>query len=139
MVDTHGLRAAFARSLSAMYGREVPAYTTLVDASTAVNTDHVAAHPGTAERLGRIDRVTAERHGAHLVTAQGISFVDQPVEARARLHEAVAAHGELPYDQSFIFVPLLSMGGEAKVENLHKRDTIASIQVAVDLQGVIGH
>lgn len=38
---------------------------------------------------------TAERHGAHLVTAQGISFVDQPVEARARLHEAVAAHGDL--------------------------------------------
>ncbi len=53
--------------------------------------------------------------------------------------EAVAVHGELPYDQSFIFVPLLSMGGEAKVENLHKRDTIASIQVAVDLQGIIGH
>lgn len=53
--------------------------------------------------------------------------------------EAVAAHGELPYDQSFIFVPLLSMGGKAKVENLHKRDTIASIQVAVDLQGIIGH
>jgi hypothetical protein len=52
---------------------------------------------------------------------------------------AVAAHGELPYDQSFIFVPLLSMGGKAKVENLHKRDTIASIQVAVDLQGIIGH
>lgn len=38
---------------------------------------------------------TAERHGAHLVTAQGISFVDQSVEARARLHEAVAAHGDL--------------------------------------------
>ena len=53
--------------------------------------------------------------------------------------EAVAAHGELPYDQSFIFVPLLSLGGAAKVENLHKRETIASIQVAVDLQGVIGH
>ncbi|WP_454129560.1 GAD-like domain-containing protein [Microbacterium aurum] len=53
--------------------------------------------------------------------------------------EAVAAHGELPYNQSFIFVPLLSMGGKAKVENLHKRDTIASIQVAVDLQGIIGH
>lgn len=53
--------------------------------------------------------------------------------------EAVAAHGELPYDESFIFVPLLSLGGQAKVENLHKRKTIASIQVAVDLQGVIGH
>lgn len=37
----------------------------------------------------------AERHGARLVTAQGISFVEQSVEARARLHEAVAAHGDL--------------------------------------------
>ena len=53
--------------------------------------------------------------------------------------EAVAAHGELPYDQSFVFVPLLSLGGAAKVENLHKRETIPAIQVAVDLQGVIGH
>lgn len=53
--------------------------------------------------------------------------------------EAVAAHGELPYDQSFIFVPLLSIGGEEKVENLNKRDTIAAIQVAVDMQGIIGH
>lgn len=53
--------------------------------------------------------------------------------------KAVEAHGELPYDQSFIFVPLLSLGGTAQVENLHKRETIASIQVAVDLQGVIGH
>lgn len=52
---------------------------------------------------------------------------------------AVAAHGELSPDQSFIFVPLLSMGGKAVVENLHKRDTVTSIRVAVDLQGVIGH
>ncbi|MFT3798344.1 T6SS immunity protein Tdi1 domain-containing protein [Microbacterium sp.] len=27
--------------------------------------------------------------------------------------DAVAAHGELPYDQSFIFAPLLSLGGTA--------------------------
>lgn len=53
--------------------------------------------------------------------------------------QAVAAHGELPYDQSFIFVPLISLGGAQKVENLNKRETIASIQVAVELQGVIGH
>jgi hypothetical protein len=53
--------------------------------------------------------------------------------------EAVAQHGELAYEESFIFVPLLSMGGQAKIENLHKRETIASIQVAVDVQGVIGH
>jgi len=71
MIDTHGLRAAFARSLSAMYGREVPAYTTLVDVSTAVNADVLAADPARAERLGRIDRVTAERHGAIRVGTAG--------------------------------------------------------------------
>ena len=64
MYNTHDLRAAFSTSLSRMYGTEVPAYNTLVDVSTAVNTDFMAAHPDTAERLGRIDRVTAERHGA---------------------------------------------------------------------------
>ncbi|MBK8461712.1 MAG: VOC family protein [Nigerium sp.] len=78
MYDTHQLRAAFARSLSAMYGREVPAYMTLVDTSTAVNADYVAAHPDTAERLGRIDRVTAERHGAIRVgTARELARVAQ--------------------------------------------------------------
>ena len=78
MYDTHQLRAAFARSLSAMYGHEVPAYHTLVDTSTAVNADFVAAHPDTAERLGRIDRVTAERHGAIRVgTARELARVAQ--------------------------------------------------------------
>ena len=57
------LRAHFAAALSAMYGTEVPAYTTLVEVSEAVNRDYVAAHPE-AERLGSLDRVTAERHGA---------------------------------------------------------------------------
>ncbi|HRA74737.1 MAG TPA: DUF1338 family protein [Propionicimonas sp.] len=64
MLTTHDLRAGFARSLSAMYGTEVPAYNTLVDVSRAVNADVLAADPVRAERLGRIDRVTAERHGA---------------------------------------------------------------------------
>ena len=64
MFNTHDLRAGFARSLSAMYGTEVPAYNTLVDVSTQVNADVLAADPVSAERLGRIDRVTAERHGA---------------------------------------------------------------------------
>lgn len=36
-----------------------------------------------------------ERHGARLVTADGIGFVDQPEEAKARLGEAVSAHGDL--------------------------------------------
>nr|WP_221217921.1 MULTISPECIES: VOC family protein [unclassified Mycolicibacterium] len=57
------MRARFAAALSAMYGNEVPAYTTLVDVAEAVNRDYVATHPH-AERLGSIARVTAERHGA---------------------------------------------------------------------------
>ena len=62
-IPTWQLRARFAAALSAMYGAEVPAYTTLVEVSEAVNRDYVAAHPD-AERLGSLDRVTAERHGA---------------------------------------------------------------------------
>jgi len=37
----------------------------------------------------------AERYGARLVTAEGVGFVEQPQDARARLQEAVAAHGDL--------------------------------------------
>ncbi len=58
------LRAAFARMLSDTYGREVPAYTTLVEVSQQVNTDVLARAGADAERLGSIARVTAERHGA---------------------------------------------------------------------------
>ena len=58
-VLTRELRARFAAALSRMYGAEVPAYTTLVDVSSEVNRDHVGD-----DRLGSIERVTAERHGA---------------------------------------------------------------------------
>jgi len=63
-VEQWELRARFAVSLATLYGEEVPAYTTLVDVSRAVNEDFVAAHGADAERLGSIGRVTAERHGA---------------------------------------------------------------------------
>lgn len=58
------LRAAFAAQLSQMYGEEVPAYNTLVDVSTEVNRDYMKRIGANAERLGSIERVTAERHGA---------------------------------------------------------------------------
>jgi uncharacterized glyoxalase superfamily metalloenzyme YdcJ len=58
------IRAEFARRLSALYGREVPAYTTLVDVAHEVNRDVAAGLGAQAERLGSLDRVTAERHGA---------------------------------------------------------------------------
>lgn len=47
-----------------MYGAEVPAYTTLLEVAGAVNADVAAALGAEAERLGSLDRVTAERHGA---------------------------------------------------------------------------
>lgn len=58
------LRAEFSRRLSIMYGTEVPAYTTLVEVSEEVNRDFLSHRGEDAERLGSIDRVTAERHGA---------------------------------------------------------------------------
>lgn len=63
-VKTWELRARFARSLSDMYGEEVPAYTTLVDVSEEVNKDYMDKVGAEAERLGSLGRVTAERHGA---------------------------------------------------------------------------
>ncbi|MER7660349.1 MULTISPECIES: VOC family protein [unclassified Streptomyces] len=63
MIPTWRLRAAFARRLSDMYGAEVPAYTTLLEVSAQVN-DEVIGKDGDAGRLGGIERVTAERHGA---------------------------------------------------------------------------
>ncbi|MFC9425984.1 2-oxoadipate dioxygenase/decarboxylase family protein [Streptomyces sp. NPDC056987] len=64
MTSQWQLRAAFAARLSEMYGREVPAYTTLVDVSREVNEEVLRAQGAGAERLGSISRVTAERHGA---------------------------------------------------------------------------
>jgi uncharacterized glyoxalase superfamily metalloenzyme YdcJ len=63
-VEPHVLRARFAAALSAMYGREVPAYTTLVAVAHEVNAAVAAAAGPAAERFGSLERVTAERHGA---------------------------------------------------------------------------
>ncbi|OKK03364.1 hypothetical protein AMK26_17745 [Streptomyces sp. CB03234] len=64
MVPAWRLRAAFARRLSDMYGAEVPAYTTLLEVAGQVNDDVLSKSGAAAERLGSIERVTAERHGA---------------------------------------------------------------------------
>lgn len=64
LVPTWQLRARFAERLSELYGGEVPAYNTLVEVSTEVNQRVMARQGAAAERLGTIDRVTAERHGA---------------------------------------------------------------------------
>lgn len=58
------LRAEFALRLATLYGNEVPAYNTLVDVSREVNEDFIRKNGQEAERLGSVQRVTAERHGA---------------------------------------------------------------------------
>ena len=63
-VSTTALRAAFAARLSQLYGTEVPAYNVLVETSHKVNRRVLQQNGSDAERLGSIDRVTAERHGA---------------------------------------------------------------------------
>ncbi len=65
------LRAEFALRLAGLYGTEVPAYNTLVDVSREVNSDFIADRGAEAERLGSINRVTAERHGAIRVGSPG--------------------------------------------------------------------
>jgi hypothetical protein len=70
-VPTWELRARFALGLAEMYGGEVPAYNTLVEVSRAVNDDVAAVRGQDAERLGSIERVTAERHGAIRVGSPG--------------------------------------------------------------------
>ncbi|OSC43067.1 VOC family protein [Mycobacterium decipiens] len=85
-VATWQLRASFAAGLSAMYAAEVPAYGTLVEVSAQVNSDYVTCHPG-AERLGSLQRVTAERHGA--------IRVGNPAELAA-VADLFAAFGMLP-------------------------------------------
>jgi uncharacterized glyoxalase superfamily metalloenzyme YdcJ len=63
MISQWQLRAAFAARLSDMYGREVPAYTTLVDVSREVNEDVLKARRCRTARIHRPgDRGTARRH-----------------------------------------------------------------------------
>ncbi len=86
------LRAAFAARMAGVYGREVPAYTTLVEVASAVNEDVVERDGASAQRLGTIARVTAERHGA--------IRVGTPAELRqvARILGALGMHPVGYYD-----------------------------------------
>jgi uncharacterized glyoxalase superfamily metalloenzyme YdcJ len=63
-VGTTELRRRFAAALSALYASEVPAYGTLVEVCQEVNGRFLSKHGQVAERLGTLERVTAERHGA---------------------------------------------------------------------------
>lgn len=64
VVSSWEMRAEFARSLSRMYGAEVPAYLDLVEVAAQVNHDVLARNGADAETLGSAGRVAEERHGA---------------------------------------------------------------------------
>ncbi|UQX87733.1 VOC family protein [Jatrophihabitans telluris] len=57
------MRSEFARRLSLLYAEEVPAYATLVEVCQEINAERTR-HSATQLRLGSLERVTAERHGA---------------------------------------------------------------------------
>jgi uncharacterized glyoxalase superfamily metalloenzyme YdcJ len=91
MISQGQLRAIFAFRLSEMYGREVPAYTTLVDVSREVN-EHVLRTAGDAAQGDSIGRVTAERHGAIRVGTP------RELEQVARIFAALGMHPVGFYD-----------------------------------------
>ncbi|TDE91482.1 DUF1851 domain-containing protein [Occultella glacieicola] len=94
---------------------------------------------GIKYREGRVAGLNSELNGfLEMLKIAGTFYLSRTLNWGI-FPRAVEAHGELPYDQSFTFVPLRSLGGPEKVENLKKRETIAAIQVMVEIQGVVGH
>ena len=56
-----------------------------------------------------------------------------------KLYEkAVKRYGELEYNQSFCFVPLLGLGGKKSIDNLDKGDTLTHIYLITELVGKVG-
>lgn len=85
-VGTTALRSRFAARLSTLYGAEVPAYLTLVEVAHEVNQRVLSRDGAAAERLGSIERVTAERHGAIRVGSP------RELEQVARVFGALGMH-----------------------------------------------
>ena len=56
-----------------------------------------------------------------------------------KLYEkAVKKYGELEYNQSFCFVPLLGLGVKKSIDNLDKGDTLTHIYLITELVGKVG-
>lgn len=99
------IRTMFSRAMSAMYREEVPAYGSLLDLVKDVNDKALAADPSERERLqrlGELDRISEERHGAiRLGTAEELST----------MRRLFAVMGMVPvgyYDLSVAGVPVHS-------------------------------
>ncbi|MDI7861870.1 VOC family protein [Rhizobiaceae bacterium n13] len=66
-VSTDTIRSLFTEAMSQMYRTEVPQYGTLIELVADVNAEVLAYNPETKtqlERLGELDRINVERHGA---------------------------------------------------------------------------
>lgn len=97
------IRAAFSATMSEMYAKEVPAYSTLMELVYEVNRETLAANPDLHDQLEETDslsRITEERHGAIRVgTASEL----------AMLRRVFAIMGMYPvgyYDLSIAGVPV---------------------------------
>ncbi|QRD53746.1 VOC family protein (plasmid) [Pseudosulfitobacter pseudonitzschiae] len=104
-LDPNAIRTLFSRAMSALYRDEVPAYGTLLDLVRQVNDATLQSNPAVharLEKLGELDRISEERHGAiRLGTAQEL----------ATMRRLFAVMGMYPvgyYDLSMAGVPVHS-------------------------------
>jgi uncharacterized glyoxalase superfamily metalloenzyme YdcJ len=66
-ISTDQIRTQFTEAMSQMYRQEVPQYGTLIDLVADVNAEVLASDPALSAkltRLGELDRINVERHGA---------------------------------------------------------------------------
>ncbi len=104
-VSTDAIRSLFTEAMSQMYRTEVPQYGTLVELVADVNAEVLEANPETRaqlERLGELDRINVERHGAiRLGTAAELHTM-------RRLFAVMGMHSVGYYDLSVAGVPVHS-------------------------------
>lgn len=63
-VPKHIIRAKFSAAMSDMYKKEVPLYSDLLKIVKETNKEYLNTHPHLEEKLGKLDRISEERHGA---------------------------------------------------------------------------
>lgn len=96
------IRETFSRAMSDMYKKEVPLYGELLDIVRSINSSYMAFHPDLEEKLGSLDRVSEERHGAiRLGKPEELSMM-------ARLFGIMGMHPVGYYDLSVAGLPVHS-------------------------------
>ena len=72
-----------------------------------------------------------KRHGLEAYATKRFDYEMYP--------KAVEAHGPLAYGESFMYVPLLSLGGAKDVASMQKRETSTAMRIFLEFQGPIEH